>query len=88
MVAVIIQFRSLMRIGQEVLDLLFTIRGVSLFLLQIVDIGEVYVNAVERAANTVAAWVTKVNVANLRVNIVILPVWSRRLIDVLKPCNK
>lgn len=77
--------RSLLRIRQEVLDLLVTIRGAwfSLFLFEVVDIGEVYVNAVERAANTVAAWITKVDIADLRVYVVILPIWSRCLINVL-----
>lgn len=45
---VTIVIRLLLRIRQEVLDLLVTIRvGASLFLLEVVDIGEVYVNAVE-----------------------------------------
>lgn len=45
---VTIVIRFLLRIRQKVLDLLVTIRvGVSLFLLEVVDIGEVYVNAVE-----------------------------------------
>ena len=45
---VTIVIRLLLRIRQKVLDLLVTIRvGAILFLLEVVDIGEVYVNAVE-----------------------------------------
>ena len=86
MVTVVIGF--LLRIIQEVLDLLVTIGVAFLFLLEVVDIGEIDVNAVKRAANTVAAWVTKVDITNLRVYVVILPIWSRCLIYVLKPCNE
>ena len=72
--------------GQKGFDLLITIHVVLTFvftLLEVVDIGKIDVNAVERAANTVATRIPKVNITNLWVNFVILPIWSWRLIDVL-----